>query len=396
MPYFLAREREKKRPCLRLNYPPYGKCNDCVKGTCRYDKVCFMCGQTGHGAFQSFPGGKMKGDLKCSKHRNFNSQLATIQSEYGMDEDDLKALFELKSSTSPEQSAASTKVQEKIDGNEPLITPSFSSTTSPSMSSSGSNISSNSQGPSSYLSTVSNSTSSASTNPSPVRSLGGERIAPYSLTPSAIGSSKPSSVSISSSLIPTDIIVGDGEDAPSISPVRSLSNSNSLFSYPLQSSHSTQNSPSMPPVGSSVGSSSSPQLGGIPNAMDSTALATGTGLGFSLPHAHANTFSPDISLHSSSSHSPTATSPHRGSSSSSLAWPSSSLLSPLGSLNLTTLNNGILEDGGIARAGSAGVQTLEISDDSSGRIYHLPPLYPSYTPINLYTPLCPYTLYYSL
>lgn len=32
VPYFMERERERKRPCLRLNYPPDGKCNDCVKG----------------------------------------------------------------------------------------------------------------------------------------------------------------------------------------------------------------------------------------------------------------------------------------------------------------------------------------------------------------------------
>jgi hypothetical protein len=78
-----------------LNYPPDGKCNDCTRGTCRYDKICFMCGLEGHGAFQSFPGGKLKGELKCSKHRNFLSQLGMIRLQHGIDEDGLRALFKL-------------------------------------------------------------------------------------------------------------------------------------------------------------------------------------------------------------------------------------------------------------------------------------------------------------
>jgi len=41
VPYFMEREKERKRPCLRLNYPPDGKCNDCVKGSLQYfDMIC--------------------------------------------------------------------------------------------------------------------------------------------------------------------------------------------------------------------------------------------------------------------------------------------------------------------------------------------------------------------
>jgi hypothetical protein len=54
-----------------------------------------MCGLEGHGAFQSFPGGKLKGDLKCTKHRNFLAQLAMIRLQHGIDEDGLRALFKL-------------------------------------------------------------------------------------------------------------------------------------------------------------------------------------------------------------------------------------------------------------------------------------------------------------
>jgi hypothetical protein len=93
VPYFLEREKEKKRCCLRLNYPPDGKCEQCTNGKCRYDRVCFMCGKEGHGAFQSYPGGKMKGELKCPTHRNFLAQLAAIRKQYGMEEDDIRALF---------------------------------------------------------------------------------------------------------------------------------------------------------------------------------------------------------------------------------------------------------------------------------------------------------------
>lgn len=54
-----------------------------------------MCGLEGHGAFQSFPGGKMKGELKCTKHRNFLSQLGMIRLQHGIDEEGLRALFKL-------------------------------------------------------------------------------------------------------------------------------------------------------------------------------------------------------------------------------------------------------------------------------------------------------------
>jgi hypothetical protein len=89
-----------------LNYPPDGKCNDCVKGTCRYDKICFMCGLEGHGAFQSYPGGKLKGELKCTKHRNFLSQLGMIRLQHGIDEEGLKVLFKLPGYAIPEKPAA--------------------------------------------------------------------------------------------------------------------------------------------------------------------------------------------------------------------------------------------------------------------------------------------------
>ena len=29
VPYFMLRDQDKKRPCLRLNYPSDGKCQDC-------------------------------------------------------------------------------------------------------------------------------------------------------------------------------------------------------------------------------------------------------------------------------------------------------------------------------------------------------------------------------
>jgi len=54
-----------------------------------------MCGLEGHGAFQSYPGGKLKGELKCTKHRNFLSQLGMIRLQHGIDEEGLRALFKL-------------------------------------------------------------------------------------------------------------------------------------------------------------------------------------------------------------------------------------------------------------------------------------------------------------
>jgi serine/threonine protein kinase len=93
VPYFVEREKERKRPCLRLNYPHDGRCQDCSRNACRYDTVCFLCGQQGHGAFQTYPGGKMKGDFKCTKHRNFISQLQAIRRQYGYNEDDIRNLL---------------------------------------------------------------------------------------------------------------------------------------------------------------------------------------------------------------------------------------------------------------------------------------------------------------
>lgn len=142
VPYFLEREKEKKRPCLRLNYPPDGKCNDCTRGNCRYDKICFMCGLEGHGAFQSFPGGKMKGEYKCEKHRKYLHQLDMIKLQHGLDEDDVRALFKLTPTgassrkaatvepTSPQNSGDSTAEQKQHASSAASDSATVSSTTS--------------------------------------------------------------------------------------------------------------------------------------------------------------------------------------------------------------------------------------------------------------------------
>jgi hypothetical protein len=65
-----------------------------------------MCGLEGHGAFQSYPGGKLKGELKCTKHRNFLSQLGMIRLQHGIDEEGLKVLFKLPGYAIPEKPAA--------------------------------------------------------------------------------------------------------------------------------------------------------------------------------------------------------------------------------------------------------------------------------------------------
>jgi hypothetical protein len=54
-----------------------------------------MCGLEGHGAFQSFPGGKLKGELKCTKHRNYINQLNMIKLQHGLEEEEVRALFKL-------------------------------------------------------------------------------------------------------------------------------------------------------------------------------------------------------------------------------------------------------------------------------------------------------------
>jgi len=77
---------------LRLNYRPNGQCKDCTSQCCVYDSVCFMCGQEGHGAFHTHPGGKHQGQLKCNKHRLFTEQLAEIKEKYVIDEVGIKAL----------------------------------------------------------------------------------------------------------------------------------------------------------------------------------------------------------------------------------------------------------------------------------------------------------------
>lgn len=68
-----------------------------------------MCGMEGHGAFQSYPGGKMKGELKCPKHRSFLAQLSAIKLQYGLDEEGLKALFKTPTSSAATPTSASRR-----------------------------------------------------------------------------------------------------------------------------------------------------------------------------------------------------------------------------------------------------------------------------------------------
>jgi len=135
----MEREKERKRPCLRLNYPPDGKCNDCVKGSCRYDKICFMCGQEGHGAFQSFSSGKMRGEMKCQKHRTFLSQMAAIREQYGLNEEDVMEIFQPKvvatsvpstTITSPTTSVTSTPSSPVVSALNPTSAPPLAQPTS--------------------------------------------------------------------------------------------------------------------------------------------------------------------------------------------------------------------------------------------------------------------------
>jgi len=94
IPYFVQRDKERKRPCLRLNHPS-GICVACQDGSCKFEKGCFFCGKEGHGAFQVHPGGKLKGQLRCSKHRNFVNQLEILKTEYHVSEKDLQRMFGL-------------------------------------------------------------------------------------------------------------------------------------------------------------------------------------------------------------------------------------------------------------------------------------------------------------
>ena len=68
-----------------------------------------MCGMEGHGAFQSYPGGKMKGELKCPKHRSFLAQLSAIKLQHGLDEEGLKALFKTPTSSAATPTLASRR-----------------------------------------------------------------------------------------------------------------------------------------------------------------------------------------------------------------------------------------------------------------------------------------------
>ena len=97
-----------------------------------------MCGQEGHGAFQSFSSGKMRGEMKCSKHRTFLSQMAAIREQYGLNEEDVMEIFQPKlpaavpSATSITSSAtASATSTSSSNPSSPIVTsPTPSATTS--------------------------------------------------------------------------------------------------------------------------------------------------------------------------------------------------------------------------------------------------------------------------
>eukprot|EP01041_Mallomonas_annulata_P006001 gene6001-12094_t len=93
VPYFVEREKDRKRPCLRLNFRPNGKCKDCTADCCIYDSICFMCGLEGHGAFHTHPGGKHQGKFKCNVHRKVIEQLAEIKTIYKLSEDDILSIL---------------------------------------------------------------------------------------------------------------------------------------------------------------------------------------------------------------------------------------------------------------------------------------------------------------
>jgi hypothetical protein len=83
---------------LRLNHPPEGKCIECNRGNCRYEKICFLCGNENHGAFQTQQAGKYKGQLKCAKHRKLRQQLELIKLHHTITDE---ALYQLFASTYP-------------------------------------------------------------------------------------------------------------------------------------------------------------------------------------------------------------------------------------------------------------------------------------------------------
>jgi len=90
-----------------------------------------MCGQEGHGAFQSFSSGKMRGEMKCSKHRTFLSQMAAIRDQYGLNEEDVMEIFQPKppaavtsatSITSSANASASATSTSSSNPSSPVVT----------------------------------------------------------------------------------------------------------------------------------------------------------------------------------------------------------------------------------------------------------------------------------
>ena len=67
-----------------------------------------MCGQEGHGAFHTHPGGKHQGQLKCNKHRVFTEQIAEIKEKYAIDETGIRALISAGPSKKNQRAVGST------------------------------------------------------------------------------------------------------------------------------------------------------------------------------------------------------------------------------------------------------------------------------------------------
>lgn len=121
VPYFLEREREKKRPCLKLNYPRDGVCGDCANKTCRYDATCFMCGKEGHGAYTIHISGKLKGSLRCTLHAKFLEQMEAIENKYQLNEEGVQEVFDAKN-TKPNKATPATPASSKVPPSQ--VTPS--------------------------------------------------------------------------------------------------------------------------------------------------------------------------------------------------------------------------------------------------------------------------------
>lgn len=64
-----------------------------MRGTCKYNCICFLCGQHGHGGYQVHSNGKLKGEFKCPKHRLFLDQLNKLKVQHGMNDQDIRNAF---------------------------------------------------------------------------------------------------------------------------------------------------------------------------------------------------------------------------------------------------------------------------------------------------------------